>query len=127
MATLRKTMKKTLIETDITKRLLKALTEHEPKDIINFMAKNTPRTLADTIKRMEVAAKTYTLGGPVEAYTPGEPKGRSDWTDLKDALEDMYMTGDFTREDLIEHAIGMADGEIDRYTASMLVDEIFEG
>ena len=123
MATLRKTMKKTLIETDITKRLLEALTEHEPKDIINFMAKNTPRTLADTIKRMEVAAKP----APTETYAPGEPKGRSDWTDLKDALEDMYMTGDFTREDLIEHAIGMADGEIDRYTASMLVDEIFEG
>lgn len=91
MASLRKAVKKTLIETDTTKRLLEALTEHETREV----------------------------------YTLGTPKGREDWKDLKESLEALYETGEYTYDQLIEAALDMTDGEIDRYTARMLVDEIF--
>jgi hypothetical protein len=118
---IRKAVKKTLVETDITRKVLEALTDHDPKDIVAYMAKNTPRTLVDIMTRMKAPDED-----PDEmVYTPGVPKGRTDWSDLKEALEHLYETGSYTHDDLIDTALELTEGSIDRYTAKMLVDEIF--
>jgi len=121
MATLRRTVKKTLIETDTTAKVLEALTDHDPKDIVAYMAKHTPRTLVDIIKRMkgEVAVMET-------VDSPGPLKGRTDWDEIKVSLETMYETGEYTMEDLVDACVELCEGEVDRYTAKMLVGEIFD-
>ena len=117
--TLRKTMKKTLIETDINAKVIKALTETDPKAIITYMAKNAPRTLVDIINRMEKGEASATT------HTSGDPKGRADWAGLKANLEGLYGTGEYTPEQLVDAVMDLTEGEIDRYTAGMIVEEIF--
>ena len=118
--TLRKTMKKTLIETDINAKVIKALTETDPKAIITYMAKNAPRTLVDIINRMEKGEATPTT------LTPGvSAEGVIPWEELRTNLEDLYETGEYTPETLVDTAVDLTEGEIDRYTAGMIVEEIF--
>ena len=118
--TLRKTMKKTLIETDINAKVIKALTETDPKAIITYMAKNAPRTLVDIINRMEKGEASPTTHEPVSASGV-----RHDWAELKANLEELYGTGEYTPEQLVNAAMDLTEGEIDRYTAGMIVEEIF--
>ena len=121
MSTIRKAVKKTLIDTDVTKRVLEALTEKDPKDIVHYMAKDCPRTLVDICKRMDGA-----IVPTGSVATPKDMKGvKMAYDETKESLEALYETGEYTHDDLVDAALDMTEGEIDRYTARMLVDEIF--
>lgn len=121
MSSIRKAVKKTLIDTDTTKRVLEALVDRDPKDIVHYMAKDCPRTLVDICKRMDGA---LTPTGSVVMPEEGHVKGVS-YGETKESLEALYETGEYTYDDLVEAALDMTEGDIDRYTARMLVDEIF--
>lgn len=131
MGALRKAVKKTLIDSDINKKVLHALTGVAPGDIVKYMAKDCPRTLVDIINRMEGSTMVAPAGASVitsddfeEHEVPAPPPPPTDWAHIKKVIEEIYMGGDTTEEELAETVMVM--GECDEDKAHEIVQEMFD-
>ena len=131
MAGLRKAVKKTLIDTDIKSKVLHAMTDHAPADIVRYMSKDCPRTLIDIVNRMEGKVKPTE-----EVYTPPyyeehaegadikPPEPDTDWAMVKKVIGEIYISVDTTEDELIASVIDMSG--CDAEMAAEIVQEMFD-